>query len=148
METMKSWYFQFCILNHSELGPVIQVEAHILKSLSQNCTREIQSQILHVVSTYRITRKITEISFAPDLLHQLYYEALQCIWYGTVRGSLFNHMAFLFFFFKKRQSFTYLCKSTRMLGRRFSFWAPNLAKALTAAIMEHKMGQHKYWFLS
>lgn len=76
---MKSWYFQFCILNHSELGPVIQVEAHILKSLSQNCTREIQSQILHVVSTYRITRKITEISFAPDLLHQLYYEALQCI---------------------------------------------------------------------
>lgn len=28
---------------------------------------------------------------------------------------------------------THLCKSTKMLGRRFSFWAPNFASALTAA---------------
>lgn len=27
----------------------------------------------------------------------------------------------------------HLCRSTRMLGRRLSFWAPNFARALTAA---------------
>lgn len=32
----------------------------------------------------------------------------------------------------------HLCKSTRMLGRRLSFWAPNFASALTAAGRENR----------
>lgn len=72
---------------------------------------------------YIITRKRKNMSFAAPLLPWLHYGAVRTL-------------------------HTYLCKSTRMLGRRFSFWAPNLARALTAAATKHSSGQCQHWLLT
>ena len=123
-----------------KLASTILIEAHVFKSLSQNHAWEIRSQIFYALSTRKIT-KSTENTICPWLTPSALLLGPIGIWYGTMRNYLFSHTAFFFFFF----SFSYLCRSTRMLGRRFSFWAPNFAKALTAAIIEHKIKQHEYW---
>lgn len=125
-----------------KLASAILIEAHVFKSLSQNHAWEIRSQILCALSTCKIT-KSKENAICPwlTLSALLLSPTRHLIWYNKELSIQSHGIPFFFFF----NSFSYLCRSTRMLGRRFSFWAPNFAKALTAAIMEHKMKQHEYW---
>lgn len=123
--------------------------SHFLKLIQG----EIPSQILYVLSIHKIRREqrchfppplILSALFLDPTMHLIWYseELYSAIWQFLLKKTPPHQKR------KKGHSFTYLCKSTRMLGRRFSFWAPNLAKALTAAITKHKMKQRKYWFLA